>query len=59
MKTRFRKSFAHDLRKLKDLTVLTRVRAVIAELEAAQHLEDARKFPGHSHSQDNFDEHGI
>jgi mRNA-degrading endonuclease YafQ of YafQ-DinJ toxin-antitoxin module len=38
--TRFRKSFTRDLKKLKDSTILKRVKAVIEKLEAAQHLSD-------------------
>lgn len=40
MKIRFRKSFTRDLKKLKDPAVLKRVRAVIAELETAQQLDE-------------------
>ncbi len=40
MTTRFRKSFTRDLKKLKDSTILKRVKAVIEKLEAAQHLSD-------------------
>jgi mRNA interferase RelE/StbE len=39
MKTAFRKSFARDLKRLKDNDVLERVRQVIEEVEAATNLQ--------------------
>jgi mRNA interferase RelE/StbE len=38
VKSRFRKSFTRDLKKLKDPTVMKRVKVVIEELETARHL---------------------
>jgi mRNA interferase RelE/StbE len=39
MKTTFRKSFTRDLKKVKDLDILNRVRQVIEEVEAAPDLQ--------------------
>lgn len=49
MKTRFRTSFTRDLKKLKDLAVLKRVRVAVEEIESAQHLgelTDIKKISG-------------
>ncbi len=40
MKVEFRKSFARDLRKIKDETVLQRIAAVIEEVENADNFGD-------------------
>lgn len=40
MKTQFRKSFEKDLRKLRNAEVLTRIKAVILDIENAQTLDD-------------------
>lgn len=40
MNLSFRKSFARDLRKIKDASVLGRVQQVIEEVEAAGQLQD-------------------
>lgn len=40
MRVEFRKSFARDLRKLRDPTTLKRIGAAIKELEAAHHLSE-------------------
>ncbi len=40
MNVEFRKSFARDLRKIKDETVLQRIAAVIEEVENADNLGD-------------------
>ena len=40
MKTVFRKSFARDLKRIKDQDLLKRVEQVIAEVEAAAHLQE-------------------
>ncbi len=39
MKTAFRKSFARDLKKIKDPELLDRIRRVIEEVEAADNLQ--------------------
>lgn len=51
MKTRFRKSFARDLKKVKDAAVAKRIRAIIAQVEAARQLGDlagVKKLSGSS-----------
>lgn len=40
MEVEFRKSFEKDLKKLRDKDLLTRIRAVILEIEDAGNLED-------------------
>lgn len=40
MEVEFRKSFEKDLSKLRDRTLLTRIKAVILEIEAAENLEN-------------------
>ena len=42
MRTRFRKSFERDLRKVRDRQLLTRVAAAIREIEGAESLSDLR-----------------
>lgn len=44
MKVAFRKSFEKDLRKLGDPQILKRVKAVIREVEASQHLDEISNF---------------
>lgn len=44
MKVAFRKSFEKDLRKLGDRQILTRVKAVIREVEASQRLDEISNF---------------
>jgi mRNA interferase RelE/StbE len=53
MKTLFRKSFARDLKKVKDEAVLDRVRRAIEQVEAAdtlQQIDNLKKLSG----TDNF-----
>jgi len=40
MEVEFRKSFEKDLSKLRDEALLTRIKAVILEIEAAENLEN-------------------
>lgn len=44
MKVQFRKSFEKDLRKLRDREVLSRVKAIIGEIEASQRLDEISNF---------------
>lgn len=39
MKVRFRKSFARDLKKIKDRSLLTRIRTAVESVEAAEDLQ--------------------
>ena len=52
MKVTFRKSFARDLKKVKEYDILKRVRQVIEEIEKAPDLQDIgnlKKMTGTSH----------
>ncbi len=53
MKTSFSQTFARDLKKIKDETLLARVAWVIGELEAAESLADInqlKKLAGYRHA---------
>ncbi len=52
MKTEFRASFSRDLRKIRDKTLLNRVRKAIEEVETANALEEIshlKKLRGNPH----------
>lgn len=53
MKTRFRKSFTRDLKKLKSRTLLDRVRQIIGHVEDATDpgaISDLKKLSGATHA---------